>query len=249
MTLAPAFLDRPDGQRVAYHRLAGRGPGVVFLGGFMSDMTGTKALALEEHCRTAGRAFVRFDYLGHGASSGRFEDGTIGRWADDALAVLDALTEGPLVLVGSSMGGWIMLLAARARPDRVAGLAGIAAAPDFTEDLLWGAWDEPTRARLLRDGHIRVPSLYGAAPYTITRELVEEGRAHRLLGAPIPIRCPVRLLQGMVDLDVPWATALRLAERLESKDVTVTLIKDGDHRLSREQDLTRLMAMVDGLVS
>jgi pimeloyl-ACP methyl ester carboxylesterase len=247
MTPAPAFLDRPDGQRVAYHRRAGRGPGVVFLGGFMSDMTGTKALALDDHCRATGRAFVRFDYLGHGASSGRFEDGTIGRWADDALAVIDALTEGPQVLVGSSMGGWIMLLAALARPDRVAGLVGIAAAPDFTEDLLWAAWDEPTRARLSRDGHIRVPSLYGEAPYTISRALIEEGRARCLLGAPIPIRCPVRLLQGMADPDVPWRTALRLAERLESTDVTVTLIKDSDHRLSRDQDLARLMAVVDGL--
>jgi pimeloyl-ACP methyl ester carboxylesterase len=244
----PRFLERPDGQRVAYHRLEGRGPGVVFLGGFMSDMTGTKALALEAHCRAQGRAFVRFDYLGHGASTGRFEDGTIGRWSDDALAVLDALTAGPQVLVGSSMGGWIMLLAALARPARVAGLVGIAAAPDFTEDLMWAAWDEATRARLMREGRIALPSLYGDAPCVITRDLIEDGRRHLLLRAPIPLRCPVRLLQGMADPDVPWQTALRLAEHLESNDVTVTLIKDGDHRLARDEDLAQLVVAVDGVV-
>ncbi len=242
-----SWLARPDGERVAYHRLAGRGPGVVFLGGFASDMTGTKAIALEAWCRAEGLAFVRFDYLGHGRSSGRFADGMIGRWADDALAVLDALTEGPQVLVGSSMGGWIMLLAALARPRRVAGLVGVAAAPDFTEDLMWVTWDEATRARLMRDGAIELPNAYGEAPTTITRALIEDGRRHLLLGAPIPIRCPVRLLQGMADPDVPWPTALRLAERLESSDVVVTLIKDGDHRLARDQDLDRLVGAVAAL--
>ncbi|MEX2648122.1 MAG: alpha/beta hydrolase [Alphaproteobacteria bacterium] len=238
---APSWLARPDGERLAYHRLDGRGPGVVFLGGFASDMTGTKAMALEAWCRAQGLAFVRFDYLGHGQSSGRFADGTIGRWTDDALAVLDALTEGPQILVGSSMGGWIMLLAALARPARVAGLVGVAAAPDFTEDLMWARWDEATRTRLISHGAIELPSAYGEAPTTITRALIENGRRHLLLGAPIPLRRPVRLLQGMADPDVPWPTALRLAEKLESSDVVVTLIKDGDHRLARNEDLGKLL--------
>jgi pimeloyl-ACP methyl ester carboxylesterase len=244
----PGWLERPDGTRIAYRRTAGRTPGVVFLGGFMSDMTGTKATALEAHMRARGHAYVRFDYLGHGASSGRFVDGTIGRWAEDAVSVLDRLTEGPQVLVGSSMGGWLMLLAALARPERVAGLVGIAAAPDFTEDLMWAAWDAPTRERLVRDGAIALPSAYGEAPYTIARALIEDGRRHLLLRAPVPLHCPVRLLQGMADPDVPWRTALALADRLAAADVTVTLVKDGDHRLSRPQDLALLAGLVDGLL-
>ncbi len=241
------MLELPGGQRLAYCRRAGRGPGVVFLGGFMSDMTGTKALALDARCREQGRAFVRFDYRGHGASSGAFSDGTIGRWTDDALAALDRLTEGPQVLVGSSMGGWIMLLVALARPERVAGLVGVAAAPDFTEDLMWARWDAVKRARLMGDERIEEPSAYGEAPYVITRALIEDGRRRLVLGAPIPIRCPVRLLHGMADPDVPWRTALRLAERLQSTDVVVTLVKDGDHRLSRDEDLRRLIQAVESI--
>jgi pimeloyl-ACP methyl ester carboxylesterase len=220
----------------------------MFLGGFMSDMTGTKALSLESLARQRGQAFLRFDYQGHGESTGRFEDGTIGSWAEDAVAALDALTEGPQVLVGSSMGGWIMLLAALARPQQVAGLLGIAAAPDFTEDLMWDAYPQEVRDTLRREGVYREPSDYGEEPYTITLRLIEEGRAHLLLRRSIPITCPVRLIHGMADPDVPWQTSLRLAGQLESTDVEVTLVKSGGHRLSEPEDLERLGRTLEGLV-
>jgi len=242
-------LTFPDGTAIAYRRLASRAgdarPGIVFLSGFASDMTGTKAAALAAWAETRGHAFLRFDYSGHGRSSGAFRDGTIGRWTADALAVLDALTKGPQILVGSSMGGWIMLLAALARAGRVAGLVGIAAAPDFTEDLMWEAMPPAMRARLLADGVVFEPSQYQDAPLAISRALIEDGRRHLLLRGPIDIRCPARLLHGMADPDVPWETSVRLAERLATADVTVTLIKDGDHRLSREEDLQRVFAAVD----
>ena len=256
MTDAPAILARPDGSSLAYHAtpaadpgakgVSGR-PGLVFCGGFMSDMTGTKATALEAYARQRGQAFVRFDYLGHGASSGAFTDGTIGRWAEDAVAVLDAATEGPQILIGSSMGGWIMLLAALARPERIAGLVGVAPAPDFTEDLMWEAFDAEVRATLERDGLYHEPSSYDEEPYPITLRLIDEGRNHLLLRAPIALTCPLRILQGMRDEDVPWRTALRLAEQIESKDVEVTLVKDGDHRLSEPHDLARLFETVTRL--
>jgi len=243
----PRYLDRGDGTRLAYYALPGASPGVVFLGGFMSDMTGTKAMALDAWCRRRGQAYVRFDYLGHGASSGRFEEGTIGRWAADAIAVVDTVTRGPQILVGSSMGGWIMLLAALARQERVGALVGIAAAPDFTEDLLWERFDAAERAAIERDGVLRQPSDYSDEPYPITRRLIEEGRDHLLLRAPIVLDCPVRLLQGMQDADVPWQTAIRLAEALTSRDVAVTLVKAGDHRLSEPEDIVRLEATLDAL--
>jgi len=241
-------LARDDAPAIAYHKLDGKGPGVVFLGGFMSDMTGSKALALEEHCRKTGRAFLRFDYRGHGESEGRFEDGTIGLWAEDALAAFDDLTKGPQVLVGSSMGGWIMLLTALARPERIAGLLGIAAAPDFTEDLMWEAFDESIREQILREGLYHQPSEYDDSPYPITRALIEDGREHLLLRNRIPLTCPVRLLQGVEDLDVPWRTATRISEQLQSEDVEITLVKAGDHRLSEPQDLQRLCATLDRLI-
>jgi pimeloyl-ACP methyl ester carboxylesterase len=251
---APSTLARPDGSTIAYHRrpagpaAAARGwPGVIFLGGFASDMGGTKAAALDEFCRARGQGFLRFDYLGHGQSSGDFRDGTIGRWLEDALAAIDHLSQGPQLLVGSSMGGWIALMAARARPQRAVGLIGIAAAPDFTEDLMWNAIDEDDRERLRRDGVIEQTSRYGATPYPITLALIEDGRRHLLLRAPIAVSRPVRLLHGMADPDVPWRTALAIADRLASQDVIVTLVKDGDHRLSREQDLARLFAAVTEL--
>lgn len=247
--LEPDRLDIADGRSIAYHRSAGRAPGVVFLGGYASDMTGTKAVALEAHVRARGHAFLRFDYRGHGQSSGRFEDGTIGRWRDDALAALDALTEGPQILVGSSMGGWIALLLALARPDRVAGLVGIAAAPDFTEDLMWREFDDAQRATLQRDRILRLPSEYSPQPYVVTMDLIEDGRSHLLLRAPIHLRIPVRLLQGMRDPDVPYRHALTLADRLEGDDVEVRLIKDGDHRLSTPRDLAILAETVDGLLA
>ncbi|RMF08878.1 MAG: alpha/beta hydrolase [Alphaproteobacteria bacterium] len=245
--MAPQALALEDGSVIAYHKIEGNSPGVIFLGGFMSDMTGTKATALEAHCRAHGRAFIRFDYQGHGQSSGRFRDGTIGRWRDDAIAVLDRLAEGPQVLVGSSMGGWIALLAALARPERVVGVVGIAAAPDFTRDLMWERYSEEQRSILQSEGFIEEPSEYSDEPYVITYRLIEEARDHILLDRPVAIHVPVRLLHGMQDADVPWQTALRLADRLESEDVTVTLVKNGDHRLSEPADIDRICAAVDDL--
>ena len=233
----PARLARSDGAALAYRTHAGRTPGVLFCGGFRSDMTGTKATALARACADAGRPYTRFDYTGHGASAGRFTDGTIGTWRDDTLAVIDAVTAGPLVIVGSSMGGWIMLLAALARPARIAGLVGVAAAPDFTERLIWTRFDPATRAQLARDGAIREPSAYDPEPTPITYRLIEDGRRHCLLDRPIAIDCPVRLLHGMRDPDVPWPLALDLAAALAGADVRVELVKDGDHRLSREADI------------
>jgi pimeloyl-ACP methyl ester carboxylesterase len=243
----PATLARPDGATIAYHALKGKSPGVLFCGGFMSDMTGTKALALEASCREAGRAFTRFDYFGHGQSSGEFADGTIGRWIDDAIAVLDKVTEGPQIIVGSSMGGWIMLLAALARPLRVAGLVGVAPAPDFTEDLMWAGFDDKIRKTLETDGVYMEPSEYSEEPYTITMKLIEEGRNHLLLPQGIGISCPVRLLHGMKDPDVPWRHSLKLVDALDSEDVSLTLIRQGDHRLSEPGDIVKLTDLVDAL--
>ncbi len=243
----PTLLRREGHETIAYRAMAGSTPGVMFCGGFMSDMTGTKATALEAHCRRTGRAYVRFDYAGHGESGGAFRDGTIGGWRDDALAVLDRVASGPQVLVGSSMGGWIVLLLALVRPERVAGLVGVAAAPDFTEDLIWSALDDEGRRTLAEAGEIVMPCDYGEDPYPITIGLIEEGRDHLLLRAPIAIGCPIHLLQGMRDDDVPWRTALQIAELVESERVTVELVKDGDHRLSRDEDLARLTAAVEGI--
>jgi pimeloyl-ACP methyl ester carboxylesterase len=219
----------------------------MFLTGFMSDMTGSKALALESWCRAEGRAFTRFDYQGHGASSGAFRDGTIGLWAEDALAMLDQVARGPQILVGSSMGGWIMLLVALARPGRIRGLAGIAAAPDFTETLIWQKMTPEQHADMASQGFFEIPSDYGDAPYVITRQLIEDGRKRLLLDRALDINVPVRLIHGMEDPDVPWQTALALQEKLSSTDVEVTLVKGGGHRLSEPQDLQRLVATVSRL--
>jgi pimeloyl-ACP methyl ester carboxylesterase len=243
-----ASLTRPNGATIAYHRLAGTLPGIVFLGGFRSDMTGTKALFLEEYCRERGRAYVRFDYFGHGASSGDFALGTIGRWRDDAVAVIDSLTQGKQILIGSSMSGWIMLLAALARPERIAALIGIAGAPDFTEELLWARLTPAQRREIEERGRVVLPSEYDSAGYLYTRALIEDGRKHLLLGRPIPLDMPVRLLHGMRDESVPWRLSLDLAKRLRSRDVAVTLVKDGDHRLSTQADLARLARTLDALV-
>jgi pimeloyl-ACP methyl ester carboxylesterase len=209
-------------------------------------MNGIKATALAAHCRARGHPFLRFDYFGHGASSGDFRAGSIGRWLADALAVIDALTEGPQILVGSSMGGWIALLAARARPDRVQALIGIAPAPDFTEDLIWARLSQTQRHQLLESGELTAPSVYEADVIPITLRLVEEGRRHLLLRGPIALACPVRLLHGMADADVPYQTSLRLIEKLTGTETVLELIEDGEHRLSRPQDLARLRAAVDG---
>lgn len=211
-------------------------------------MAGTKARFLDDLCAARGLGCVRFDYSGHGASSGRFEDGTIGAWAEDAIAVIDRVTDGPLVLVGSSMGGWIMLLTALARSERIRALVGIAAAPDFTEDLLWPELSESQREAILRDGEVTVPSDYDPRGYILTRKLFEDGRRNFVMREKVPLACPVRLLHGVQDPDVPWRTSLALAERLESEDVVVTLVKNGDHRLSTDEDLARLRRTIGELL-
>jgi pimeloyl-ACP methyl ester carboxylesterase len=247
-------LTRRSGASIAYHAFPGLPsnnlPGIIFMSGFMSDMTGDKALMLENFSRERGQAFVRFDYFGHGQSSGDFASGHIGIWAADALAVLDELTEGPQVLVGSSMGGWIMLLTAIARPDRIAGLVGLAAAPDFTEDLLYNELTVEQIAEVEDKGFVVVPSEY-KNDYIFTKALFDEGRKNLVLRNEIPLDCPVRLLHGLEDTDVPWKTSLIIQEKLRSRDVEITLIKNGDHRLNSEADLARLTltlsALVDGL--
>lgn len=243
-----SHLERPSGAKIAYHRSEGRGPGIVFLGGFASDMTGTKALAVEAFAQARGLAFLRFDYQGHGASSGKFEEGTIGLWADDAKAAIAELTQGPQILVGSSMGGWIMLLAALAMPERIAALVGIAPAPDFTEDLMWAGFTPEVRKQIMETGVYREPSDYSDEPYIITRKLIEDGRQNLLLRDPISLTCPVRILQGLEDCDVPWKHALKLSAALESSDVEVTLVKGGDHRLSEPADLERLVKTLERLL-
>ena len=240
-------LDRGNGTELAWIRQDGAEPTVVFLPGFRSDMTGDKATSLAAFCAERGAGMLRFDYSGHGASGGDFLDGTIGAWLADALAVIDTLTTGKVILAGSSMGGWIALLIGLARPDRVAGLIGIAAAPDFTKRLMWEAMAPWEQAKLKRDGVLHVPSQYGA-PTPITLKLIEEGTEHLLLRGKIQIHCPVRLLHGQADPDVPWELALRLAEQVETRDVRLTLIKDGDHRLSRPSDLLLLRRTVAELL-
>jgi len=245
----PERLTLADGTTLAYHRRPGARPGVVFLGGFTSDMTGAKATTLDAWCRERGQAFVRFDYSGHGASSGQFADGTIGRWAEEAVAVLDQLTEGPQILVGSSMGAWLMLLTALARPERIAGLLGLACAVDFTEYLLWERLDPQMRDRLRRERVITLPSPYGE-PYVIAMNLIEEAAQHRLLDRPeLPIQQPVRLIHGAADADVPWRISLRIMEKLASPDTRLILVKDGEHTLSREQDLRLLTRTLDELLA
>lgn len=214
--------------------------GVIWLGGFKSDMTGTKATALDAWALAEDRPFVRFDYFGHGQSSGDFRQGTIGRWKDDALAVLDQICDGPQVLLGSSMGGWIATLLALARPDRVRGIVYIAPAIDMTEALMWSRFPHEIKETIERDGVWLRPSAYDPAPYAITRGLIEEGRRHLVLGSKIAITCPARILHGMEDHDVPWQHSLSLIEALETKDVVASFVKNGDHRLSSEDDLARL---------
>jgi pimeloyl-ACP methyl ester carboxylesterase len=233
-------LNRGDGVELAWSRLDGASPTIVFLPGYHSDMNGEKATKLAAFCADRGQAMVRFDYSGHGASGGTFELGTIGSWAQDALTVIDHLTAGKLILVGSSMGGWLALLTAQQRPERISAIVGVAAAPDFTENLMWEAMTFDERTILMRDHVLRIPSQYGD-PTPITRALIEDGRAHLLLHGPILLDCKVRLLHGQADSDVPWETALRTAERLVTCDVQVILIKDGDHRLSRPSDLAMLL--------
>ncbi|MEK7343798.1 MAG: alpha/beta hydrolase [Pseudomonadota bacterium] len=240
----PAYFTRPDGLRLAYRFSAGARPGLVFLPGYMSDMEGGKAVALHGWAAAQGRAMLRLDYAGCGLSEGRFADGTLASWRDDVLMLVDALTAGPVVLVGSSMGGWLALLVALARPERVAGVVGIAAAPDFTE---WGFTDAD-KALLATEGRIEEPTPYSDTPYVTTLAFWRSGQGLRLLEGEIAIDCPVRLLHGQADPDVPWEIALRTAARLRSSDVQTLLVKDGDHRLSRDSDIALLIRTVAALL-
>jgi pimeloyl-ACP methyl ester carboxylesterase len=248
MATAPTFLEvGPDRRQIAVRNRPGAGPGLVWLGGFKSDMRGTKAVALDHWAEVHGRACLRFDYSGHGESGGRFADGTISRWLDESLAVFSAFCEGPQVLLGSSMGGWIALLLAlelRRTPSSKASLAGmvlIAPAPDFTEALMWKRFPDEIRREIEAKGAWERPSRYSDEPYLITKGLIEDGRRHLLLGGLIETGCPVRILQGVQDPDVPWSHAVELVSRLAQDDVVLTLVKDGDHRLSRPEDIERLL--------
>ena len=240
---APKFLMTNTGRNIAYHQTEGQGPGVVFLGGLRSDMTGTKALFLQDWAATQNRAFLRFDYSGHGQSSGRFEDGAIGDWFEDAKAAL-ALTKGPQILVGSSMGGWIALLIARAMPMRVAGLIGIAAAPDFTEDGYWAEFDETQQKTLFDSGYLALKSEYSDIPTIITRRLIEDGRNHLVLRSPLNLPFPTRFLQGTDDPDVPPSVATALLNHAQGPDIRLTLVKGADHRFSTPDCLAMITASV-----
>jgi len=249
----PAFIGvgrEADARRIAVRARAGTAPGLFWLSGFNSDMQGTKAVALDSWAAEQGRACVRFDYSGHGTSGGKFVDGTIGRWLEESVAVFSAFCEGPQVVIGSSMGGWMALLLAReiarlggSSRASLAGLVLIAPAPDFTEELMWKTFSPEVRAEIEAKGVWLRPSQYGE-PYPITRALIEEGRNHLLLGGAIDVGCPVRILQGAQDPDVPWQHAFALVHRLPADDVVLTMIQDGDHRLSRPQDIARLLAAV-----
>ena len=227
----PQFLNTPQGRRIAYHRHDGTGPWLVFLGGLKSDMEGTKAIHLEAWAKARGQAFLRFDYSGHGQSSGTFEEGCIGDWAEDTAAALDELTTGKVVLVGSSMGGWQSLLFARAHPHRMAGLVTIAAAPDFTEDGYWASFTDGQKATLEREGQIELPSDY-MDPYVVTKRMIEDGRDQLVLRAPLDLPFPVRMLQGTADEAVSTERATALLDHASSPDMRLTLVKDADHRFS-----------------
>ena len=234
---APSTLQTPQNRRIAYHRTQGQGVGIVFLGGFRSDMTGSKALYLEERAKEIGAPYLRLDYSGHGASSEDFLDGSIGDWAKDAEEAVAALTDGPQIIVGSSMGGWISLILAKRMPQRFAGFVGIAAAPDFTEDGMWEEMTEAQRSDLVSAGQIELPSDYSDEPYVITRHLIEDGRTHLVLGDPLLLPFPVRLLHGTADLDVPMSVPLRLLDHAVCDDMHLTLVKDAGHRLSEPAEL------------
>ncbi len=245
------YLERGEGERIAFQHHAASSndlPGILFCPGFHSDMQGDKALYLQEWCSASGRQFTRFDYFGHGQSSGEVLKGRIGRWRDDTIAILDEVTEGAQIIVGSSMGGWMMLLAAIVRPERIAGLVGIAAAPDFTRLMLASRFDSAMLDQLNTQGYVDMPNRYDdGEPYRIEKGFIEEAESHILLDAEIAIDVPVRLLHGQLDADVPWQRSLEIAERIHSRDVEVQLVKDGDHRLSRPQDLVRLRRTIESV--
>jgi pimeloyl-ACP methyl ester carboxylesterase len=245
--MVPEKLLREDGETIAYLRREGKRPQVLWLGGFKSDMGGIKAERLDAWAAKKGQAYLRFDYYGHGSSSGAFRKGTISRWRDDGLVVLDRLCDGPQILVGSSMGAWIALLVARLRPERIAGLLLIAPAPDFTEKLIWARLSPDARREIMEKGEWQRPSAYEDGPYPITRGLIEDGRRNLVLKAPIALDCPVRILQGMRDPDVPWQHAMELLACLSGNPV-ITLVKNGDHRLSTREDLRRMEHALEGVL-
>ena len=252
---APLFLSSPafagvDNHRIAYQRHSGEGdfksPGLIWCGGLKSDMDGTKAVALHDWAASEGRDYVRFDYFGHGASTGRFRDGTISRWAQDTVQIIDEVTEGPQILIGSSMGGWTSLLAALARPKRIKALLLIAPAPDFTEKLMWARFDDSVRQTIMEEGIYYEPSDYDE-PYEISRDLILDGRERQILDAPIKFNGPVRILQGMKDTSVPVDHASKVAEMITSDDIVLTVVKNGDHSLSQPNDLDRLIRVAKEL--
>ena len=245
----PATFTTRDGASIAYHALAGKSPGIVFFHGFRSDMGGDKAMAAEALARARGHAFLRFDAFGHGRSSGHYTQGTIGRWAAHAVEILDQLTTGPQILVGSSYGGWIALLAAMARPQRVHALVGLAAAPDFTQDMMEREFTDAQRRALEETGQVVIPNCYMPDdPWIIPKHLIDEARDHLVLNGPIPLVCPVRLVHGQRDEDVPWQTSIRTGQAIIGDDVQIILIKDGGHRLSRPQDLARISQIISELL-
>ncbi len=249
--MQPKRLKCADGSELAYHKTDGQQPGVIFLGGFRSDMEGTKALAIEKHCKARGQQCIRFDYFGHGQSTGDFSEGTIGRWATNVVTILDELTDGrPQILVGSSMGGWLMLLAALRRPEKVAALMGIAAAPDFTELLMWDKFTLEQQNQLREKGLVLLPNCYAdEAPYPITMNLIAESGEHLVLDSTIKIKCPVTLIHGMQDEDVPWEFSMTLNEKLLSKEVKTLLIDDGDHRMSSDKHIAIILKNLDRMIA
>ncbi|MCU4654893.1 alpha/beta hydrolase [Roseibacterium sp. SDUM158016] len=244
----PQYLDTPQGRRLAYHRFSGREPGVVFLGGLRSDMTGTKAVHIEEWARRTGRAFLRFDYSGHGSSSGTFTEGCIGDWAEDAEAAITGLTEGPVILVGSSMGGWISFLMTRRIPGKIAGVVTIAAAPDFTEDGMWAEWSEDQRKACMEEGQVALPSEYGE-DMIVTRRMIEDGREHLVLRTPLSPGVPVRMFQGTADADVPVPVAMRLLDHLDGDDIRLELVKGADHRFSEPECLDTITRALEEVLT
>ncbi|MGB7319732.1 MAG: alpha/beta hydrolase [Planktotalea sp.] len=244
----PLYLTTPQGRKIAYHKTDGAGPCVVFLGGLKSDMEGTKAIHLEDWALAKGRAFLRFDYSGHGQSSGKFTDGCIGDWAEDTAAVLNSVASGPLLLVGSSLGGWQSLLAARRIPERIMGLVTIAAAPDFTEDSMWAGFTDAQKEELVSAGQVALPSEYGE-PYIITKRMIEDGRTQLVLREPLELPFPTRFLQGTADADVNMSVALRLLEHANGSDMRLTLVDGADHRFSDNACLALIEQSVEDVLN
>ncbi len=249
LDMATKTLIRNNNETLVYQTVEGRSdeekPGVVFLGGSQSNMNASKATAVSLFCQQDGRACTRFDYYGHGKSSGRYEEGTIGHWLDDTLAIIDKVTTGPLILVGSSLGGWLMMLAALHRPERIVRLVGISAAPDFTEELMWNELSAQQKQQLEADGVLYLPNPYcDNTPYIIAQKLIEEAREHLLLQNPIDIHCPVHLLQGMQDNEVPTNYPIRIANLLASENVTITTVKNAGHSFSQPEQLDLIMKAI-----